>query len=294
MMGLVQPMFDGPVDVIGDIHGDWDALQRLLSHLGYDSRGEHPESRRMVFVGDFVDRGPKNVDVVRFVRGLIQDGRAQSVLGNHELNLLLDKRKTDNEWFFANETDEEIREELLEFFRTLPLVLFRDDARVVHACWQPEMVDMASESQDVVALFQQHRFTIDIGLAKRSDLKPWQKEMRHQNLNPVKVLTSGLEVQSTSPFMMSGKKKTLERFPWWMEYDDEPFCFFGHYSLPSDRPRGSTHAICVDFGLSKRWVGTAKEFPQELYRLGAYRLPEHLTFFDNGEKWSRDGEDEIR
>ena len=45
------------LDIIGDIHGEISALESLLEHLGYDETGSHPESRKMVFVGDLVDRG---------------------------------------------------------------------------------------------------------------------------------------------------------------------------------------------------------------------------------------------
>ena len=55
---------------------------------------------------------------------------------------------------------------------------------------------MASEALDVVEFYKQHRYSIDLGLAIRSDLEEWQREQRHQNLNPVKVLTSGLEVKA--------------------------------------------------------------------------------------------------
>ena len=52
-MRLVQPLFDGPLDVVGDVHGEIDALRSLLSHLGYSHDGrEHPNHRRLVFVGD--------------------------------------------------------------------------------------------------------------------------------------------------------------------------------------------------------------------------------------------------
>jgi hypothetical protein len=58
MQSLVQPLFDGPVDIIGDVHGEIDALRSLMRHLGYKDDGFHPENRRLVFVGDLTDRGP--------------------------------------------------------------------------------------------------------------------------------------------------------------------------------------------------------------------------------------------
>ena len=39
---LIQALFDGPIDIVGDIHGEIDALRDLLGQLGYDAAGEHP------------------------------------------------------------------------------------------------------------------------------------------------------------------------------------------------------------------------------------------------------------
>ena len=57
---LVQPLFEGPIDTVGDIHGEIDAFRDLLGHLGYADDGSHPQGRRLVFLGDLTDRGPDN------------------------------------------------------------------------------------------------------------------------------------------------------------------------------------------------------------------------------------------
>ena len=56
-MHLIQALPPGPLDIIGDIHGEYEALVALLTHLGYGARGQHPDGRTLVFVGDFCDRG---------------------------------------------------------------------------------------------------------------------------------------------------------------------------------------------------------------------------------------------
>ncbi len=257
------------------------------------------KGRRLVFVGDLTDRGPDSPSVVELVKALIEMERAQCVLGNHELNIILGLKKFDNGWFFGEKfndkttgqpviqhllTEQEARDEIVSFFATLPLVLQREDVRVVHACWQPEMVEMASEASDVLKLYEQHRFNINLGLAIRSDLQNWQKEQRHQNLNPVKVLTSGLEVKVDQPFEASGKIRYLDRYPWWQDYQDETFCFFGHYSQPFGQPRGPQKAICVDYGVARRWVpkDPGDSSPNK-WRLAALRFPEMQIAFDNGD-----------
>ena len=64
---LIQKLPTGPIDIIGDVHGEAEALNALLAHLGYTATG-HPQGRSLAFVGDLVDRGPDSPAVVRKVQ----------------------------------------------------------------------------------------------------------------------------------------------------------------------------------------------------------------------------------
>ncbi len=84
----------GPFDIVGDVHGCFDELMDLVQQLGHavTRHGDHfdvthPQGRRLVFVGDLVDRGPNSPDVIRFVRSLVQAGRGFCVAGNHDAKL---------------------------------------------------------------------------------------------------------------------------------------------------------------------------------------------------------------
>jgi protein phosphatase len=94
----------GPFDVIGDVHGCLAELESLLTELGYELHRDdqnravgarhasgHRAARRnraAVFVGDLVDRGPDTPGVLRLVIGMVRDGDALCVPGNHEDKLL--------------------------------------------------------------------------------------------------------------------------------------------------------------------------------------------------------------
>lgn len=93
----------GPLDIIGDVHGCADELETLLSELGYETRPiehpssllmpgplyyRHPQGRKAVFVGDLVDRGPRNLDVVQMVYAMIRHDAGLCVPGNHDMKLL--------------------------------------------------------------------------------------------------------------------------------------------------------------------------------------------------------------
>ncbi|NEA33550.1 polynucleotide kinase-phosphatase [Streptomyces sp. SID13031] len=90
----------GPFDIIGDIHGCRAELEQLLSTLDYtitrDDQNraidaEHP-TRRVIFVGDLVDRGPDTPGVLRLAMGMVAAGHAYCVTGNHEDKLLRSMR----------------------------------------------------------------------------------------------------------------------------------------------------------------------------------------------------------
>ncbi len=87
----------GPFDVIGDIHGCRSELETLLVQLGYellrDTEGRpidavHPSGRKVVFLGDLVDRGPDTPGVLRLAMGMVGNGHALAVPGNHESKLV--------------------------------------------------------------------------------------------------------------------------------------------------------------------------------------------------------------
>jgi protein phosphatase len=83
----------GPFDIIGDVHGCFDELTELLALLGYTNNGSagawsHPEKRKLVFLGDLVDRGPKIPEVMRLVMDRVQAGAALCVPGNHDVKLM--------------------------------------------------------------------------------------------------------------------------------------------------------------------------------------------------------------
>ena len=140
-------------DLIGDIHGHADALLTLLRQLGYAKHKgvyRHPD-RQAIFLGDFIDRGPKIRETLEIVRPMIDSGAALAVMGNHELNALAfhtpDPEKPGSHLRPHNEKNSNQHAETmrqvpagelasyLAWFRTLPLWLDLDGLRVVHACW---------------------------------------------------------------------------------------------------------------------------------------------------------------
>ncbi|MBD2579590.1 polynucleotide kinase-phosphatase [Oscillatoria sp. FACHB-1406] len=91
----------GPFDIIGDVHGCCDELEALLDRLGYRQieteptstfwdfpTYAHPEGRKVVFLGDLVDRGPRILDTLKLARNMVAADSALCVPGNHDMKLL--------------------------------------------------------------------------------------------------------------------------------------------------------------------------------------------------------------
>ena len=163
----------GPFDIVGDLHGCYQELRELLTLLGYcideDAgrevgrfRATPPPRRRLLFLGDLVDRGPRITDVVRLVMDLVEQGTAWCIGGNHEFQMLRHfDAGTPIAWGLA-ETLEQLRREppeltarLLEFARDLPAYHLLDGGRLVvaHAGLPEHLHGAASREAQWFALY---------------------------------------------------------------------------------------------------------------------------------------------
>ena len=140
-------------DIIGDVHGHADALVDLLTTMGYRKHkgAWRHRSRQAIFVGDLIDRGPKQIESVAIARAMVESGSAQMVLGNHEFNAIAyatpdgqddylrphtDKNTGQHATFIeAVGFDSTLHREMIDWFKTIPLWLDLGGIRVVHACW---------------------------------------------------------------------------------------------------------------------------------------------------------------
>ena len=85
----------GPFDIVGDVHGCLDELLELMTALGYQVEQQNaafsvapPDGRKLVFVGDLVDRGPATPDVLRLAMTMVNAEQAFCVPGNHDIKLV--------------------------------------------------------------------------------------------------------------------------------------------------------------------------------------------------------------
>lgn len=147
--------------IIGDVQGCYDELQRLLQKIRFDQSADS-----LWFAGDLVNRGPRSLEVLRFVKSL--GAGAVTVLGNHDLHMLAVAEQAEK--YRRNDTFRDVldasdRDELLHWLRQLPLVHFDSGRNVVlvHAgldpAWTaPQARALASEVEAVLRDKEYHEF----------------------------------------------------------------------------------------------------------------------------------------
>jgi protein phosphatase len=187
----------GPFDIVGDVHGCFDELVELLGQLGYtinqqDDRytASSPDGRKLVFVGDLVDRGPGTVQVLRLVSHLVQSGQAFCVPGNHDMKLVRALRGRDVKRTYGlaetmeqlGQESEAFRVEVAKFLDDLVSHLVFDDGKLVvaHAGLKESMHGRGSGAVREFALFGETTGeTDDFGLPVRYN---WAADYRGKAL----------------------------------------------------------------------------------------------------------------
>lgn len=280
-------------DVIGDVHGHADKLRALLIKMGYVERGGTflaPQGRQAVFVGDLIDRGPQQMEVLHIVRRMIDAGQARAAMGNHEFNAIgyvtprpqapgefLRKHSATNvaqHTEFLRQVGEGsgLHRELVEWFRTLPPVLDLGGIRVVHAWWHEPHVDLVQSHWPAGTQLSDE--FLHAAYAKGS--AEWQA---------MEGLTKGLEIRlpdGHSFFDHGGVERFDVRARWWLDaaesyravaivddgqrvrvpdlplpadYAATPIegtpVFIGHYWMSGAPMLQSAKVACVDYSAAK-------------------------------------------
>jgi hypothetical protein len=289
-------------DIIGDIHGHAEALEALLSILGYRQRQgawRHPD-RTALFVGDLIDRGPQQVETLTLVRSMLDAGAARIVLGNHEWNALLfatpdpdrpggylrphtAKNRHQHAAFLAQVGEgSALHEECLRFFETIPLWLDLGALKLVHACWHPAM-----QARLEPALTE--------GALRREDL-PLLARRGSETAAAADIVLKGLELalpDGVSFRDKDGHERREARVRWWLDpgaswrdaaiLDAAARCalpderipdglllgrgstpiFFGHYWMHGCPVLMSPRAACLDWSVAAGGVLAAYRFEGE-------------------------------
>lgn len=279
-------------DLIGDIHGHATELKALLHKLGYRKQGgvwQHPEQRKVIFLGDFVDRGPEQVEVVDIARSMVEKGSALAVMGNHEYNAVtwVTKDPEHPDDYLRNHNQKNLKghrefleqvgegsplhQDIINWFKTLPMYLDLPALRVVHACWHPDHVAVMNTLTDA-----ENRLLDDA----------WVQTSRKgtEAYNAVETLLKGWEIKLPQGYVFYDKDNNPRhniRTRWWEDasasyrdlaivpgeqiyqipndkqvstdqlpgYDDHKPLFVGHYWLKGIPEPLTSSIACLDYSV---------------------------------------------
>lgn len=295
-------MIDQPLllDLIGDIHGHANRLEALLKKLGYEHRDgayRHPE-RKILFVGDYIDRGPDSPRVVNLVRTMVDAGSAIALCGNHEFNAICYNTPKEGSGYLRPHTAKNTHQHAatleqyqgkkgdydsaIAWFRTLPLFYETPELRAVHACWDNEVI------LELQAGLQ--------GATIPDNILPEIAEKGTRLYNLVEITCKGKEVHLPEGYSFhdkDGHERHEIRIKWWMNPEGKAFqemsvipnlgldhltfhqkgishypaderpVFFGHFWLKGTPQLLTANACCLDYSVAKGGVLTAYRFDGE-------------------------------
>ena len=225
----------GPFDLVGDVHGCFDELTGLLTILGYrisrlgaGFEVYHPEGRKLVFLGDLVDRGPKTPQVLRLAMDGVRSGDAFCVAGNHDAKLIKALKGhavkmthgLAESMLQLEKESEGFRAEVVDFLSQRPSHYVFDDGKLVasHAGLREEMHGRESGKVMSFCLFGETSGAID---------------------------EFGLPV----------------RHPWAESYTGKAMVVYGH--TPVSEPGWLNNTLCIDTGCVFGGRLTALRYPEK-------------------------------
>lgn len=276
-------------DLIGDIHGHAGPLKQLLHKMDYrekDGIWQHP-SRKAIFVGDYIDRGPAIRETLHIVRSMQESGNAIALMGNHEYNALAyDNALPDGTHLRKHNAVHNHQHEqtllqfrdypddwrsYLEWFYTLPLFLELPELRAVHACWDNAHIEwlrsngyemlthellVSSHDKSTYA----HRVIEEVLKGKECNIPAqyaWQdKDGHYRTANRLRwwkdpaLANYGEFLFNCPPTLLD---KMVDDTLMYVVYpkDAKPV-FFGHYWLEETFPViQAENVVCLDYSIAK-------------------------------------------
>ena len=233
----------GPFDIIGDVHGCADELETLLARLGYSvawpavghaagtlPATTAPAGRRVIFVGDLVDRGPRAADTVAIVMAMCAAGQALCVPGNHDVKFRkwLDGRHVSQTHGLEGtaaeyrRVDASTRASVNQFIRALPYYLWLDGGRLVvaHAGIRADMIGTLDHKIESFCIY--------------GDVDPGRT-------------ATGLPI----------------RYNWAARYDGTALVVYGHVCVSESAWVNGT--VCIDTGCCFGGTLTALRYPERAF-----------------------------
>ncbi len=282
------------MDIIGDVHAHADQLHALLAKLGYEngSGGYKHSERKALFIGDYINRGPANLETVDIIRTMVDAGNARALMGNHEYNAIAyhknhpdtgrslrphHERNISRHKTFLDEMarEPEKAQDALDWFMTLPLAIQIDHGLFVHACWDHGLI---AKSRSLLGP--------ELRMTEEFVINSVDKQAIEYEI--IETVLKGPEIDFADYGVVrldkEGKPWNVVRVAWWptashdivdvvvnvqympetppMDMSGETFadaeipsdsvCFFGHYWMTGEPKVLAPNIACVDYSVAKQ------------------------------------------
>lgn len=274
--------------IVGDVHGYASNLINLLKKLGFELVNNaymHPEKKKVIFVGDYIDRGTEEESVIDIVRAMVKADSAIALMGNHEFNAICFATKGEN-GFIRKHTEKNIMQhqafldeypfgsekhrDAINWFKTLPIYFETEGLRVIHAAWVNSHIEKIKPYLGL-------NNTLTNKLIYEFEKKGWVYDT-------LETLLKGVEYDLPDGFVWKDKdgiERNSMRFNWFVPtnkvtyancalsmpdyvelpdvsiedaeqpYNDEELVFFGHYWMSGTPQRQTPKTACVDYSVAK-------------------------------------------
>jgi hypothetical protein len=275
-------------DIIGDIHGHADELELLLKKLDYTKKKgvySHPE-RKVLFVGDYIDRGPKIRETLEIVKSMTDNESAIALMGNHEYNALcfdikhpsgghlrphliknIDQHYKTLKAFHGNQDE---FKDYLTWLKSLPLYYENEQFRAVHACWNEDNIHVLKsisgqlsdqliyestiEGTIMFRAFDQTLKGIELKLPDGMSWEDHEKNKRQEIRtrwweNPRNMSYRDISVENLA--QLPDIPVNLNDLPTSDYYHSNKPVFFGHYWLKGTPEVLKENVCCLDYSIAK-------------------------------------------
>ncbi len=276
-------------DIVGDIHGRFDAFMELITDLGYVAQADgslrhFDADRQLILVGDIINKGLQNKAMLDTARVSVDAGTMQVVMGNHEFFNVCYARKGEDGHFLLNHSEKadqflktfldefplgtQANVEAIDWMAARPIYVSTSDLTVMHAMHTPRDLSVVASELDDNHVFTAQAFERHAGVAKSRGYGEEYNDGRF--FWAVERLLYGMSIRAPGDLPDQGYTKRL-RLNWWEGEGANPVRLLGLEDARLDEE------LIRDISEQLRRVetiqGHALKMPEGLVAFGHYSLP---------------------
>lgn len=271
------------IDFIGDIHGYYKSMTKLLLKLGYTKKDKiwQHENSKALFLGDFINKGPNSLKVLKHIKRMVDNQHAYAILGNHELYFLeyYYSKKHNRKTYLKQSQKHQIKKIFKEFksdkeidkyakwLSSLPFFYNFKTAYAVHAYWSNKNIQIITrrirnktlKNRDIKEIFKQK---------SKFSKAVWQTTKGVEFRIPPQIIKENIEILQSNfriKWWENHEEKTLKEISFdsritlpntpikkkyvrnYEIYSSEfPPVFFGHYCLKKEHHLQRANICCLD------------------------------------------------